>query len=217
MKRGRKVINYVMCLVAALFLFGCAGVGGIKVNMKQDSYAPAFRAEDYGRFKGKTVLIYNFTNNAANTKSWGYYSADKKVYYEAPVHLESYLWYCFQKAFQHAGMKVLDQSSYGGYYGQPYNPFWWGYGPPPPPPQGQQALPKNTAELQLVLNSMTDQECKFQVLVSKSGESKLQKDFTVTMPPTASEDKGELEKGAYRLVEQMVITVFKDKDFQKAL
>ncbi|MDA8125817.1 MAG: hypothetical protein M0009_11590 [Deltaproteobacteria bacterium] len=201
-------------VVAALALIGCAGVGGgLKVAMKQESYAPAFRADAYKQFKGKTVLLYNFTNNAANTKAWGYYSADKKVYYEAPVQLESYLWSCFQKAFQHAGIKILDQSA--GYYGQPYNPYWWGYAPPP---QARAALPKNTAEFQFTLNSMTDQECKFQVLISKNGETKLQKDFTVTAPPPRSaEDKGELEKGAYRLVDQMVTAVFNDKDFQKAL
>jgi len=211
MKRERQVMHYVLCLMAAGLLFGCAG--GTKVVMKQESYAPDFRAADYSRLKGKTVLLYNFTNSAANTKSWGYYSPDNKVYYEATVRLESYLWYCFQKAFQHAGIKVLDQSYGGGYRGA-YHPFWWGAAPAP---QARVALPAGTAEFQLVLTSMTDQECKFQVMVFKNGESKFQKDFTATMPATASQDKGELEKRAYRLVDQMVITIFKDKDFQKVL
>jgi hypothetical protein len=210
MKREHRWISYLLCLMGFLLLFGCAG--GMKVAMKQDSYAPDFKASDFGRLKGKTVLLYNFTNSAANTKSWGYYSANNKVYYEAPVHLESYLWYCFQKAFQHAGIKVLDQS-YGG-YGQAYHPFWWTGAPPP---QARAALPSGTAEFQLVLTSMTDQECRFQVAVFKNGESKFQKDFTATMPPAASEDKGVLEKRAYRLVDQMVTTVFRDRDFQNAL
>ena len=177
--------------------------------LKQDSYAPDLRAADYGRLKGKTVLMYNFTNNAANTKAWGYYSADNKIYYEAPVHLESYLWYCFQKAFQHVGIKVLDQS-----YGGAYNPFWWAGAPPP---QARAAVPSGTAEFQFVLMSMTDQECKFQSMVYKNGESKFQKDFVVTVPASTSQDKTELEKRAYAMVDQMVTVLFKDRDFQRAL
>ena len=212
MHRERRLISYLFCLVGFLLLFGCAG--GTKVTMKQDSYTPVFRAADYGRMKGKTVLLYNFTNTATNTKAWGYYSADNKVYYEATTQLESYLWYCFQKAFQYAGAKVLDQS-YGGAYGGAYHPFWWA-GAPPPQARAA-ALPSGTAEFQLVLMSMTDQECKFQVMVFKKGETKFQKEFIVTMPATTSQDKAELEKRAYAMVDQMVIAVLKDRDFQKAL
>ncbi|MDD5170851.1 MAG: hypothetical protein PHN75_18695 [Syntrophales bacterium] len=208
MIRNYKLIPLAVFLIAAMLLSGCAG--GTKIAVKQDSYAPTFKSGEFGRFKGKTVIMDNFMNSAANTKSWGYYSSDKKVYYEASTQLESYLWYCFQKAFQHVGMKVLDQS-YGGYY-----PYGWWWGVPPPPPQVRPNVPKGTAEFQLVLTSMTDQECKFQVQVFKNGESKFQKEFTATMSPAATEDKGELEKRSYRMIDQMVVTVFKDRDFQKA-
>jgi hypothetical protein len=212
MKRALH-IQYILCLVAAVLLSGCAGGmgGSTKVTMKQDSYTPGFRPSDVSRFKGKTVILDNFTNNASNTKSWGYFSADKKVYYEASVQLEIYLWHCFQKAFQHAGAKVLDQT-HGGYE-HPYHPYWWGAARPPQPAR---TAPRGALDFQFVLTSMTDQECKFQVSLFKEGETKFQKDYTVTMPPPASEDAKELEKNAYRLVDQMVITVFKDMDFQKS-
>lgn len=151
----------------------------------------------------------NFINQAGNTTSWGYSSADKKVTYEAPVHLESYLWSCFQKAFQHAGINVLDQT-YGG-YAHPYHPYWWGAAPPP-----RAQAPRGVVEFQLVLTSMTDQECKFQILLFKNGEIKFQKDYAVTMPPSSSTDPKELEKRSYRLIDQMVTSVFKERDFQKA-
>lgn len=128
------------------------------------------------------------------------------MYYEAPVHLESCLWYCFQKAFQHAGAKVLDQG-YGGYG---YHPYWWGA----PPPQARQPLPKDTTEFHLTLHSMTDQESRFQVQVFKNGEVKLQKEYSAMLPAAATQDKVELEKRAYRRVDQMVQTVFKDREFQ---
>jgi hypothetical protein len=194
MKRGLKQVRYRVCIIAALFMFGCAG-GGMKVAMKQDNYSPGFKSSDISRVKGKTVIMDNFINQAGNTTSWGYSSADKKVTYEAPVHLESYLWSCFQKAFQHAGIKVLDQT-YGG-YAHPYHP-------------------RGVVAFQLVLTSMTDQECNFRILLFKNGESKFQKDYAVTMPPSSSTDPKELEKRSYRLIDQMVTSVFKDRDFQKA-
>ncbi len=203
-------MRYVLCLLAAAVLCGCGG--GTKVVIKQENYAPAFRAGDFGRLKGKTVILDNFTNQAANTKRSGYYSADNKFYYETTNNLESHIWYCFQKAFQHAGMKVYDQSY--GYYGyhHPYHPYWWGYVPPPP---RQQGAFKDAVEFQLVLTSMTDQECKFQVLLFRKGEEKFRKDYTVTLPAPSSQDPKELENNAYRLIDQMVAAVFRDKEFRK--
>jgi hypothetical protein len=62
---------------------------------------------------------------------------------------------------------------------------------------------------------MTDQESRFQVLLLKNGENKFQKDYTVTVQPISSQDAKELEKGAYKLVDQMITTIFRDRDFQK--
>jgi len=208
MKKGLFQVCYIVCLMAAFLLLGCAA--GSKVTVKQESYIPGVRSAEFGHFKGKTVILDNFINQAANTKTWGYNSADNKVYYEATTHLESYLWYCFQKAFQQMGMKVYDQS-YGGYW-NPYHPYWWGAAPPPRAP----AAVKGATEFQLILTSMTDQEAKFQVLLLKNGENKLQKDYTVTVKPVSSQDTKELEKGAYKLIDQMIITVFKDREFLRA-
>jgi hypothetical protein len=206
MKRLFTPIVYLACLMTVLFMVGCVA-GGTKVAIKQDSYAPGFRSSDISR-KGKTVIMDNFINQAGNTSQWSYSSADKKVTYEAPVHLESYLWYCFQKAFKHAGIKVLDQTAGGAY---PYYHPWWGA-----PPAARVQAPRGVTEFQLVLTSMTDQECKFQILLFKNGETKLQKDYTVTMQPTSSTDAKELEKRSYQMVDQMVITIFKDSDFRRA-
>lgn len=203
MKRGLKPIVYLVCCMATLLMIGCAA-GGTKITIKHDTYKPGFRSSDIGR-KGKTVIMSNFINQAANTTSWAYHSADKKVTYEATERLESYLWYCFQKAFQHAGLKVQEQS-----YG--YHPYWWGPGPAPPRPQAGRGV----TEFQLVLKSMTDQESNFQILLFKNGETKFQKDYTVKMPPVSTENVTELENRAYRMVDQMVTTVFRDREFQKA-
>jgi len=206
--KGQRWLRYVACVIAAAVLSGCAG--GTKVVLNQENYVPTFRAADYSRFKGKTVIMDNFTNQAANTKRWGYYSADNKFYYEATNYLESHLWFCFQKAFQHTGMKVYDQTyGYGAY---PYHPYWWG---PVPPPARPQAALKDAVEFQLVLMSMTDQEAKFQIFLFKGGEQKFQKDYVVTLPALPSQDPKELEKNAYLLIDRMVTAVFQDKEFRK--
>lgn len=202
MKRGLQAVLYLVCSMAALVMIGCV-TGGTKVTIKNDNYSPGFRSSEIGR-KGKAVIMSNFINQAANTTSWGYHSADKKVTYEATAHLESYLWSCFQKAFQHAGLKVQDQ-----YYG--YHLYWWGPGPGPARTQAARGI----TEFQLVLKSMTDQECTFQILLFKNSETKFQKDFIVKMPPASTEDAKELEKRAYRMVDQMVTAVFRDREFQK--
>lgn len=203
----KTLMRYMIYFLTAIILFGCSG--GTKVVLKQESYVPSFRGADY-RFKGKTVILDNFTNQAANTKQWGYFSADSKFYYEATTHLESYLWDCFRKAFQHAGIKVFDHSYGYGVY--PYH-HWWGGAPYRPRPQGGL---RDAVEFQVVLMSMTDQECKFQVLLFKKGEQKFQKDYNVTMPTLASLDPKERERNAYLLIDQMVTTVFKDREFRKA-
>jgi hypothetical protein len=66
------------------------------------------------------------------------------------------------------------------------------------------------------LTSLTDQECKFQVSLFKNGESRFQKDFTVTMTPAQTQDVRDLEKRAYRMVDLVFAAIMKDRDFQKA-
>ena len=73
--------------------------------MSSDKYSPSFRAGDAGRLKGeKKLFLSPFYNQAQNTKSWSYYSADRKYMYEGNVQLETYFWNCFYKAFKQAGV-----------------------------------------------------------------------------------------------------------------
>jgi hypothetical protein len=202
-----KLIRLAVCFLAAVALLGCAG--GSKIVLNKDNYKPGFRSGEFSRYRGKTVILDNFINQAANTRQWSYASADGKFTYEATDHLESYMWYCFKKAFDSTGIKVLDQTY--GHPGPYYHP-WWG----PRPYQQPVAAPKGVTDFQLILKSMTDQEWVVQVLIFKNGETKLQKDYTITVPPTTSQDKAELEKRAYRTVDQLVTAVFRDREFQKA-
>jgi hypothetical protein len=193
----------VISIAVILFLFGCAS--STKVMISSDKYSPAFRAGDVSRLKGKKLILSSFSNQAQNTKAWDYYSADKKYMYEGNVQLETYYWNCFSKAFKQAGVKLVDYG-YGDYRG---GPWWWGV-----PPPGHHS--KGVAEFQLILTSLTDQEFKFKALLFKEGQTKYEKEFTVTMDAAQSENAAELEKRAYRLVDLAFTTIIKDRDFQKA-
>lgn len=197
------------CMIA-LFLSGCAG--GTKVAMKQESYSPSFRAGDYSKYRGKKLCLSSFSNQAQNTKTSNYFSPDKKLNYEGNVSLENLYLNGFTKAFKHIGVNLVDYT----YDNDPrYRPgyrhgYWWGA-----PGSGGYKAPKGVPEFQFTLLSMTDQELKFKVLVFKEGETKLDKDYTVTMPAAATENPAELEKRGYHLIDLAFTTVMRDRDFQK--
>jgi hypothetical protein len=196
-------------LIAMLFLVSCGAAGGVKVAVQQDKYSPGFRAADAGRLKGKRIVLASFINRADNTKTWNFYSPDKKLVYETSAPLESFFWECYSKAFKHAGARIVDYQ--GAAYRGP-GPWWWGGSAPT-----AAAAPKGVPEIQLVLTSVTDQEVRFQVYVFRDGVEKFRKDYQAAMPPGASQDVKDLEQRAYALVDLTFTTLVRDRDFQKAL
>jgi len=210
MNKSIKWGSLITFCIIGLFLTGCAG--GTKIAMKQESYSPSFRAGDFNRYKGKKLVLSSFSNQAQNTKTNNYFSPDKKLNYEGNVSLENLYLNGFTKAFKHIGVTLVDYT----YDNDPrYRPgyrhgYWWGA----PGPGGYKA-PKGVPEFQFALLSMTDQELKFKVIVFKEGETKLDKDYTVTMPAAATENTAELEKRGYRLIDLAFTTILKDRDFQK--
>lgn len=200
---------FVFCIIG-LFLTGCAS--GTKVTMTQEKYSPSFKAGDYSRYKGKKLVMSSFSNQAQNTKTSNYFSPDKKLNYEGNVSLENLYLNGFTKAFKHIGVTLVDYTyddNYRGRHGYRHG-YWWG-GPGP----GGYKAPKGVAEFQFALLSMTDQELKFKILVFKDGESKLDKDFTVTMPAATTDNAAELEKRGYQMIDLAFTTIMKDRDFQK--
>ncbi len=210
MKKHVKWTVFVGFCIIAFLLTGCAG--GTKVTMTQEKYSPSFRAGDYSRFKGKKMVLSSFTNQAQNTKSYNYSSPDNKLTYEGNVKLETFYQSGFTKAFKHIGVSLVDYTydddpryRHGYRHG-----YWWGA----PGPGGYRA-PRGVAEFQFVLLSLTDQELKFKVLVFRDGETKLDKDYTVTMAPAATEDAATLERRGYQLVDLAFTTILRDRDFQR--
>lgn len=214
MKKHMKWSGLIVFCMIGLFLTGCAS--GTKITTTQEKYSPSFRAGDYNRYKGKKMVFSSFTNQAQNTKQYSYFSPDKKLTYEVNVTLENYYMSCFQKAFRHIGVNLVDYTydndhrDRSGYrHGYRYGYGWGGPGP------GGYKAPKGVSEFQFVLLSLTDQEFRFKVLVFKEGETKLDKEYTVTMAAAATDNVAELEKRTNQLADLAFTTIMKDRDFQK--
>jgi hypothetical protein len=211
MRKNITGSSIILACIIGLFLVGCAASS--KIMMTQGKYTPQFRSGDYSRYKGKKLILAAFTNQAANTKAWDYYSVDKKYMYEGDAQLESYYWGCFRKAFRHIGVNLVDYA-YAGRGPRPYHYGWgWGYGYDRYPEAARAA--RGVPEFALTMISLTDQEFSFKVYLYKNGETKLEKDFTVKAAPSKTENTAELEKRSYRFVDLAFTAIMKDKDFQR--
>ncbi|MGZ8450166.1 MAG: hypothetical protein ACXWWV_11345 [Candidatus Deferrimicrobiaceae bacterium] len=186
---GRIACKAVLLFACFLALTGCPA-RGTKVFIKQTSYNPSFETANLSAYKGKTLYFSSVTNNAANTSIWGYNSADSQYTYEASPTLHTYFWDCFIKSFHRIGVQTLVT---------PWTP-------------GTETAP----ELQIVLNSVSDQKFVFGVNLIKHGQSTFQKEYTVESPPAATADPAELEKKGYRLVDAAFTTMVGDPGFRKA-
>jgi hypothetical protein len=183
---GKAVLLFACCLA----LTGCPRGGGTKVYIKQASYNPSFATATLAAYKGKTLYFSSVTNNAANTSIWDYYSLDSKYAYEASPALQTYFWDCFVKSFNRIGVRTLVA---------PWTP-------------GTETAP----ELQIVLNSVSDQKFVFSATLVRPGGSTFQKEFTVEAPPAGTVDLAELEKRGYRLVDDAFMAMVGDPEFRKA-
>jgi len=187
---GRIAFKAVLLFACFLALTGCPTRGGTKVFLKQTSYNPSFATANLSAYKGKTLYFSSVTNNAANTSIWDYYSTDSLYAYEATPALQTYFWDCFIKSFNRIGVRTLVA---------PWTP-------------GTETAP----ELQIVLNSVTDQKFVFNVTLIKPGDSTFQKEFTVETPAAGTADLAELEKRGYRLVDDAFLAMVGDSEFRKA-
>jgi len=207
----KRIFPYmVIAGILGIFLAGCATTGGTKVSMSYEKYTPSFRTADYRHMKGKRVVLASFHNQAQNTRAWSYQSVDSNYVYEGNAALDSYYWYCFEKAFKHIGVRIVDYETDERHYRRYRHRYGWSA-----PGPGSYRAPKNVPEFQLILTSLTDQEFKFKVLVFKNGESRLDKEFSVKVPPAGTDDIPALERRAYRLADLAFTKIMKDRDFRR--
>lgn len=186
---GRIFGKAVLLFACFLALTGCPRRGTM-VYLKQTSYNPEFSTANLSVYKGKPLYFSSVTNNAANTSIWDYYSVDSQYSYEASPALQTYFWDCFIKSFNRIGVRTLDS----------------------PWTSATDSVP----ELQIVLNSVTDQKFVFGVSLSRAGESTFRKEYMVEAAPAGTADVAALEKRGYKLVDDAFLAMVGDPGFRKA-
>lgn len=176
-------------ILMVLFAGGCRrGIrgGSATVEIKQDNYRPEL-GRTFPAYRGRSIYLANVDNQANNTTTWYYYNPEGSITYESWPSLTSYFWYCMDKAFTHAGLRVysMDQST-------------------------------SAPEVDVTLNSMTDRQFRYTVSVRRT-RAPFQKQFAVTMAPAATVNAGALEARAYRMIDKMVREILEDRGFERAV
>ena len=95
-------VSFLVLIAANVILTGC----GKNINLSDTGYTPGASVRNITEYKDAEISLGGFTNNAAKTKRYAYFSADKSVSYSTNSLLPDYMWYCFEKAFKNIGMRV---------------------------------------------------------------------------------------------------------------
>lgn len=186
MKIGRSSKIYLIGIGLIFLLFsGCAGK---TVRLAPDHYQPAFSAPDFGAYREKQIYLYSVANHDRQVGDLFYHSEDGRDTYDlAPVTLEAYLWSCFKKAFERAGMTVWEKGASA-----------------------------RVPIIQIRFAAVTDRTFHFEAVLRSDDIRLFQKVMLVRIKPGAARDPASLEQGAYRMIDESVTALLKDADFYKA-
>jgi len=190
--RYTVAICSICVLVSALIIYGCGPYTNNIVDLNRDNYICKINTTQFNNFQGKRILLSTIIDESKNTSNMGYYNPDKTIGYRLysaentlQQPLVTYFWYSLKKSFECAGVRIEE-------YGPIYD-----------------------AELSLIFKSLTDEEIKFTMLVTKIGKLIYKQDYVVKMPEAQSKDHAVLEQRAYGMLDSIVRTILNDPDFQK--
>ena len=194
MKKTDKLLSLII-ISGIIISFFTACATSKYVYVQQDKYTPQFPARDYRDYKGKTILLNSIANKSQNTTMFYYYSNDKKVCYEGSPSLESYMWYCFQKAFMYIGVIVQEPQ------GTPFTPT---------------VVPEGMIMMELEFTTFTDTKLVFNINLFKGNRIIYKKTFPITMQPCTNPDPLSLEKNAYKMMDEAFTSVLSDSGFRES-
>jgi len=175
-----------------------SGISFIPVSYEE--YHPDFGAT-LAAFKGKKVRLLDFVNHAEDTSQSSYSNPEQSITYGNPHSgfvgiggrpLESYFWYCFQKALEAIGISVSTSSD-----------------------SAQQGVPS----IQVTLKSITDAQFTLQVEVQQLGSPSVTKSIAVSEPALVGAGRTEagLSARVYKMRNAAVQAVLTDPDVAKAV
>jgi len=194
MKSRYPVAICSICVfVCALIICGCGPYTNNIVDLNRDRYVCKIDPAQFNNFQGKRILLSTIIDESKNTSNMGYYNPEKMIGYRLysgentlQQPVVTYFWYSLKKGFECAGIRIEE-------HGLVYD-----------------------AELSLIFKSLTDEEIKFTMLLTKAGKIMYQQDYVVKMPEAQSKDHAVLEQRAYGMLDSIVKTILNDPDFQKA-
>ena len=188
------IIFIIYLFVISAFLCGCTPVTVDNViDLNRERYVSKIDPLKFEQYHGKRILLSSIQDQSDNNNFY-YYNPQRTIGYKLNYSdssmqqpIASYYWYALKKAFQSAGIKVVEHSPY-------YD-----------------------AELTLILHSLTDEEIQFEIDLIKSDKLTYNKYYVVRLPTVESSNAEMLEKRAYAMLDSIVTTILNDPDFQKAL
>ena len=108
MKFSKEIKNIIgsVCVFMGITIIGCGGMAGVSLK----DYEPVF-TRDHSVYKGKSVYLMNFENQAEDTTIWCYFSTDRKFSYGIDTFIHNYFWYGLRDALVKVGMIVTNVDS----------------------------------------------------------------------------------------------------------
>ena len=186
MKCGKHIKTIIgsVPLVMTIIFIGC----GSHTDVSLKNYEPAFTG-DHSGYKGKSIYLMNFENQAEDTTIWYYFSTDSKFRYGIDTFIHNYFWYGFYDALVKAGMIVTNVDN-----PDPNAPAMW-----------------------LTLLSITDVHFQVKVTLQRNGDPGLVKRYEVKESPLLGDKRtpAALEKRAYEMTNRLFETILNDPDFKK--
>lgn len=191
-----KIMVYLLIL-SSLILFGCsmAPNNALVVEISRKRYSPRIDQSKHSEYAGQTMIFDSVeVSEDPNITNFYYLSPDKTIgytlfYSERSMQqpVASFFWYTMEKTFQSLGMTITAET-----------------------------ILKNVPQLHLKILTLTDQDAKFHVSLSRNGLLLMQKEISVSqeLPPT--KDSQELERRQYTYLDLMVDTILSDPDFKRA-
>jgi hypothetical protein len=186
MKFSKHIKNIIgsVSVFMGITIIGCGGMA----NVSLQGYKPVF-TRDHSVYKGKSVYLMNFENQANDTTIWYYFSTDRKVSYGTKDVIHNYFWYGLRDALVKVGMIVTNVDN-----PDPNAPAMW-----------------------LTLMSINDEHFQVKVTVQRKGEPDFAERYEVKESPLPSDDRmpANLEKRAYEMTNRLFETILNDPDFKK--
>ncbi|PKN32575.1 MAG: hypothetical protein CVU61_17495 [Deltaproteobacteria bacterium HGW-Deltaproteobacteria-19] len=190
MKRVVKAGVIVLIVLMACLPVSWVYAEPLTVSLDQNRYKPRFDPQAYGRYQGVPIYMPSFTSRAENSGMNYYYGAKETVTYTGYPTLESYAWYCFEKALKSAGLKVYDYEAV-----------------------------KGMGEMRITILSLSAEEFVFAVVFYRAGLIELgYLEYRIVMPSLpAGKDAKALEENAYLMMDRAVTRILDDPSFEKTL